>query len=169
MKKELVILLLLLFIIRGEISAQQKYGHINSNEIVQMMPEFKEMSAAVEKRKKDAQLKVQQMYDSYQQKVQELNKLGPSMMEAVRREKTIEVDSLQKNIQNFEQKASSEIQEFQDKLLKPLNDKYLKVVSAVAKENGYTYIFDLGTGSVVYHPESTGDISDLVKKKLGIN
>jgi outer membrane protein len=169
MKKEIVILLSLLLIIRGGISAQQKYGHINSNEIVQLMPEFKEMSNAVEKRKKDAQLKVQQMYDSYQQKVQELNKLGPSMMEAVRQEKTIELDTLQKNIQSFEQNASTAIQAFQDKLLKPLNDKYLKVVSAVAKENGYTYIFYLGTGAVVYHPDSTGDISDLVKKKLGIN
>jgi outer membrane protein len=169
MKKELIILLLLLLGIRGEISAQQKYGHINSNEIVQMMPEFKQMIESVEKRKKEAQLKVQQMYDSYQTKLQELNKFGPSMMEAVRQEKTIELDSLQKGIQSYEQKASSEIQEFQDKLLKPLNDKYLKMVNAVAKENGYSYIFDLGTGSVVYHPEKEGDISDLVKKKLGIN
>ena len=169
MKKEIIILLSLLLIIRGEIYAQQKYGHINSNEVVQLMPEFKQMSEAVDKRKKDAQLKVQQMYDSYQQKLQELNKLGPSMMEAVRKEKTVELDSLQKGIQSYEQKASAEIQDFQDKLLKPINDKYLKIVGDVAKENNYTYIFDLGTGSVVYHPESAGDISDLVKKKLGIN
>jgi len=55
------------------------------------------------------------------------------------------------------------------KLLKPLNDKYLKVVQAVAKENGYTFIFDLATGVVAYYPENSGDVTELVKKKMGIN
>jgi outer membrane protein len=65
--------------------------------------------------------------------------------------------------------ASAEIQAFQDKLLKPLNDKYIKVVAAIAKENGYLYIFDLASGAIAYHPENSGDITDLVKKKLNAN
>ena len=55
MKKTLAILIALFFVSTGTISAQQKYGHINSNEIVQLMPEFKQMTASVEKKKKDAQ------------------------------------------------------------------------------------------------------------------
>jgi hypothetical protein len=54
-------------------------------------------------------------------------------------------------------------------LIKPINDKYIKIVDIVAKENNYTYIFDIATGSVVYHPENTGDITGLVKNKMGIN
>ena len=90
-------------------------------------------------------------------------------MEAVREERLKEIDSLQQAISGFEGSAQGEVEKLQMKLMKPLNDKYLKVVQAVAKENGYTYIFDLATGVVAYHPDNTGDVTDLVKKKMGIN
>ncbi len=169
MKKNITILLLLLFVFKIGAFAQQKYGHINSNEVVKTMPEFKQMTDAVEKQKRDAQAKLQKMYDTYQTKQKELNQYGTSMMEAVREERVKELDTIQRQVTAFQQNASADIQKYQEKLLKPLNDKYLKVVGAVAKENGYTYIFDLASGAVVYSPESTGDISGLVKKKLGIN
>ena len=169
MKKTIILLIAAFFVCIGQISAQQKYGHINSSEIVQSMPEFKQMNVVIEKKKKDAQTKVQTMYNDYQVKLKEMNQYGPSMMEAVREEKGKELDSLQKGIQGFEQKATAEIQDYQQKLIQPLNDKYLKVVSAVAKENGYSYIFDLAGGTLAYYPEKDGDITDLVKKKMGIN
>jgi outer membrane protein len=168
MKKAIALLVAFFFVLNGELSAQ-KYGHINSNEVVQSMPEFKQMTASVDKKKKEAQTKVQVMYDTYQQKLKEVNQYGASMMEAVLQERKKELDSLQKAIQTYEQSASAEIQDYQDKLLKPLNDKYLKIVAAVAKENGYAYIFDLASGGVAYHPETAGDITDLVKKKMGSN
>ena len=169
MKKAIILLVASFFVFNGEIFAQQKYGHINSNEVVQGMPEFKQMTASVDKRKKDAQTKVQVMYDSYQTKLKEVNQYGASMMEAVLQERKKELDSLQKAIQTYEQTASAEIQDYQDKLLKPLNDKYLKIVATVAKENGYTYIFDVASGTVAYYPETAGDITDLVKKKMSTN
>ena len=79
------------------------------------------------------------------------------------------MDSLQMAIMNFEGSAQEEVQKLQQKLLKPLNDKYLKVVNAVAKENGYTFIFDLSSNIVAYYPEDSGDITNLVKQKMGIN
>jgi outer membrane protein len=38
----------------------------------------------------------------------------------------------------------------------------------VARENGFTYIFDLSRGSVIYFSEQSEDILPLVKKKLGL-
>jgi outer membrane protein len=40
-------------------------------------------------------------------------------------------------------------------------------ISEVGKENGYTYIFDVGTGAVVFF-DNGDNILPLVKKKLGI-
>lgn len=168
MKKAIILLAVSFFVFNGAVFAQ-KYGHINSNEVVQSMPEFKQMSAAVDKKKKDAQAKVQVMYDTYQTKLKEVNQYGASMMEAVLEERKKELDSLQKSITVYEQTANAEIQSYQDALLKPLNDKYLKIVAAVAKENGYTYIFDIAAGAVAYYPETTGDITELVKKKMTTN
>ncbi len=167
--KRAPIALLILLAAGSTAFGQQKYGYINSNEVVQAMPEFKQLSDAVAKKQKDAQAKEQAMYVSYQAKAKEMQDYGPSMMAAVREEKMKELDSLQRSISTFEQTESGRIQEFQQKSIKPLNDKYIKTVQAVAKENGYTYIFDLASGAVVYYPESSGDVGPLVKKKLGIN
>lgn len=133
------------------------------------MPEYKQLHATVENKKKQYAFQLQKMYEEGERKSKELNDYGMSMMEAVREERLKEIDSLQQAIQGFEGKAQGEIDKLQLKLLKPLNDKYLKVVKAVANENGYTYIFDIATGHLAYHPETTGDITELVKKKMGTN
>jgi outer membrane protein len=168
MKKVVAVVCLLFFAFSGTF-AQQKYGHINSSEILDAMPEYKQLNATVEGRKKQYAYQLQRMYEDYERKGKEVKEYGMSMMEAVREERLKEIDSLQQAIQGFEGTAQGEIEKLQMKLMKPLNDKYLKIVQAVAKENGYTYIFDLASGNVVYHPETTGDVTDLVKKKMGIN
>jgi outer membrane protein len=151
------------------LSAQQKYGHINSTEILDVMPEYKQMKASLQRKQKEQEGKLRGMYTEYEKQSKELNEFGAAMMEAVREEQMMELDSLGQAIQAYEAGIEEEIQRLQFKLIKPINDKYIKIVDIVAKENNYTYIFDIATGSVVYHPENTGDITGLVKIKMGIN
>ena len=163
-------MLCLLFFTSGKfVAAQQKYGHINSVDVLEAMPEYKQMNNTIENRKKQYSSHLQKMYQDYQQKGKELQEYGANMMEAVREEQMKDVDSLQREISSFQENVQGEIQKLQLKLMKPLNDKYLKVMQTVAKENGYTYVFDLSSGFVAYHPENTGDITEQVKKKMGIN
>jgi outer membrane protein len=169
MKKAIPMLCLLFFTSSKFIAAQQKYGHINSVDVLEAMPEYKQMNNTIENRKKQYSSQLQKMYQDYQQKGKELQEYGANMMEAVREEQMKEVDSLQREISSFQENVQGEIQKLQLKLMKPLNDKYLKVMQTVAKENGYTYVFDLSSGFVAYHPENTGDITEQVKKKMGIN
>jgi len=168
MKKAIILLAASFFVFNGEIFAQ-KYGHIKTDEVVKSMPEYKQLNAAVEKRTKDAQSRAQSMYNAYQEKVKEINQYGASMMEAVLEEKKKEIDSLQRTLGTYDQTAGAEIQAYKAKLFQPLFDKYRKIVSAVAKENGYTYIFEVGSGGLLYYPETAGDITDLVKKKISAN
>lgn len=167
--KKLVSSVFVLFFVVTGVFAQQKYGHINSQDILEAMPEFKQLNASMEGKKKQFNNQLQKMMADYQQKTKEMNDYGAAMMEAVREERLKEIETLQASIGSFQENAEMELEKSQLKLMKPLNDKYLKVVQAVAKESGYTYIFDLNSGAVVYHPENTGDVTDQVKKKMGIN
>lgn len=168
-KKGFYFVIVLFFAFTAKGFAQQKYGHLNSGDILDAMPEYKQMNATIEGKKKQYAYQLQRMYEDYQRKSKEVNEYGISMMEAVREERLKEIDSLQQAISGFEGSAQGDVEKLQMKLMKPLNDKYLKVVQAVAKENGYTYIFDIATGTVAYYPENTGDVTELVKKKMGIN
>lgn len=166
MKKYLIVLAL--FFAVSTASAQLKYGHIDSEEILQSMPEYKQLKATMERKRKEQENKVTAMYVDFQKRQQELQELGQGLMIAVAEEKAIELDSLQKAIEAYQQNAGADLERLQTKLVKPLNDKYLKIVDAVAKENGYTLILDVSTGIVAYGNDNT-DITGLVKRKMGIN
>lgn len=166
MKKYIAVLML--FFAVGTATAQVKYGHIDSEEILQAMPEYKQLKATMDRRRREQEAKITAMYTDFQKRQQELQELGEGLMVAVAEEKAIELDSLQKAILAYQQNAGGELESLQGKLLKPLNDKYLKIVSAVAKENGYTLILDASTGIVAYGNDAT-DVTALVKKKMGIN
>ncbi len=67
----------------------------------------------------------------------------------------------------FSQQADTDLQEKQVTLLQPLLDKAKNAINTVAKENGYAYIFDVGTGAFLYY-EKGDNIMPLVKAKLGL-
>jgi outer membrane protein len=70
-------------------------------------------------------------------------------------------------IQEFQENAEKKLQDRQQEVLKPIIDRAKKAIEDVAKENGYTYIFDTSVGALLYQQDSE-DILPLVKKKLGL-
>jgi len=134
---------------------------------LQALPEYKQMSDAVEKKKGEYAKVMETMYSEYEKKAKDIQDNGDKMTQVVLDSKVQEVKDLEKRIGDFEQKAQSDLQSYAQELMKPLNDKYLKGVKEVAKENGYTYILDIAAGGVVYFPETGSDVTPLVKTKIG--
>ena len=54
----------------------------------------------------------------------------------------------------------------QDALLKPLVEEFDAAVAKIAKAHGYTYVFDLGAGNLVY--AGGDDLGDKLKVELKI-
>lgn len=164
--RKLIVALAVLFSIHTA-SAQQKIGHLNSAEILQAMPEYKQMSDAVDKKKQDYAKIMETMYAEYEKKSKEVQDGGDKMTQAVLDLKVQEIKDLEKRIQDFEQKAQQDLSKYAEELMKPLQEKYMKGVKEIAKEQGYSYILDLAAGGVVYYPESGSDITQAVKTKIG--
>jgi outer membrane protein len=74
---------------------------------------------------------------------------------------------MQTRIQEFQQSAQENMRKKEAELLKPIIEKAKNAISQVAKEAGYSYVFDSSTSGFLYKPESDNVIA-LVKKKLGI-
>jgi outer membrane protein len=73
--------------------------------------------------------------------------------------------ALYQKVQGWQQTSQQKIGEKQQELLGPIQRKAIENIRAVAKENGYNYIFEAGT--LLVSPPAD-DILPLVKKKLGI-
>lgn len=145
-----------------------KLGHINSQELLQAMPESDSAQAKVEKITKELQEQLETYQVEFNNKYQDYVAKADSYSEIIKQTKQQELQEMNQRIQQFQQNAEQDLQKRRQEVYKPVLDKANKAVADVAKENGFTYIFDLSAGTVVFHSESSIDILPLVKQKLGI-
>ena len=89
------------------------------------------------------------------------------LSELIRKTKESDLQNMRARIEESQSNAQKLLEERQEALLKPIVDRAKKAIEEVGKENGYTYIFDSGIGTVLYSQDSD-DIMPLVKKKLGL-
>ena len=170
MKISMTKILTLAFIMIASFQLQaQKFGYINSQELIQNMAEVREANANIETYKTQLQKKGEEMVKKLQTKYQSLEQkraqgeLSPKQLE-------VEAQSLQSEevqIAQFEQDSQQKIIDKSETLLKPIRDKIQNAINAVAAENGYQYIFDASLGVILYADDTT-DVSNLVRTKLGL-
>lgn len=144
--------------------AQGKYGHINSQEVMKQMPGVDSLQIKIQIFQQQMQDVYQSMVDEYQTKKEKFDKEAGTMTTAVRKMKEDELVTLQNRIMEFQNTVQSDIEEEQYRLLKPFQDALQKAIDDVAKEKGFTYIFD--TQILLY--SGGEDIAPYVKAKLGL-
>ena len=156
-------------LINANISRAQslKFGHINSADLIQMMPETKTADSATAKYRKSLEDQMKTMTAEYQGKLQSYQQQSETMNEAIRKTKEKELEDLGTRIQDFQQTAQESIQKKKEELYGPILKKADTAIKAVAKEKAYSYIFDTSGGSLLYAQDSD-DIMNVVKAKLGI-
>ena len=131
------------------------------------MPETSDADKAIQEYSQMLETQLQAMYGEYQTKAGEFQTNEGLMTDIVKEAKIKEIQDLELRIQQFQQTSQESIQQKRNEVLSPLLEKAQNAINEVAKEQKYTYIFDISLGSIVYGEESR-DIMPLVKSKLGI-
>lgn len=164
MKKLLLLVAAALLFNIGTADAQ-KYGHVNSGEILEVMPGIDSLQIKLKAFQEDLQSMYESMMTEYQQKKDKFDREVGTMSSAVRQVREKELQDLATRIQEFQANAQDDLEEKQYELAKPYQDAIQDAINKVAKNNGYAYIFD--TKILLYYG-SGDDITPLVKKELGI-
>ena len=148
-------------------SQSNKLGHINSAELLQLMPEIKAADSSLQAYQKTLEDQNQAMLNEYQTKVTDYQKNEATMPDAVKDVKQQEIQDLQQRIQTFQQTAQDKFQQKKEELYSPILKKAEDAIKQVAKENSYAYVFDTSAGAVIYAQDSD-DLMPIVKKKLNL-
>lgn len=158
-----------LFLCVAGLSAQNlKFGHINSQELMQAMPERDSAEVKMKKYGKELQDQIETLQVEFNKKYQDYLQKKATFTDAIREIKEKELSDLQQRSQEFEQTAQQDYQKQQADLMKPIVDKANATIQKVAKANGFIYVFDVSTGAVTYFSDQSVDILPLVKKELGL-
>lgn len=164
-----VSLLFALIIFTGSIYAQTlKIGHIDSNEIMNQMPEKLVIENNLKEFEKQLETELRAMMGEYQTKVADYQANLATMSNLIRQSKEKEITDLQTRIQDFQQNADVEFGDKRVELLTPLIEKVKKAIEDVGKENNYTYIIDAATGVLLHVGANADDVTKLVKVKLNL-
>jgi outer membrane protein len=160
----------LLFIgITASANAQTpKFGHIDLQALIQLMPERAAAETEFNKFQGELEEIFGEMQKDLQTKMASFEQLGDSASEIKKSAKVAEIQDMQQRVQNYQQTAQQQLQTKQSELLKPVFDKAEASISEVAKEKGLIYVFDVGTKVVLYKSNESMDLLPLVKTKLGI-
>jgi outer membrane protein len=147
---------------------QNKFGYIEFQSLLVEMPDYKKANTDMEAYGKQFQDQLRTMSTELDTKYNDYQKNEGKMPEAIKELKQKELRDMQMRIQEFQETAQEKIRDKETELLKPIIEKAKKAIADVAKENGYSYIFDSSPGTpLLYKPEGD-DVMKLVMKKLGI-
>lgn len=168
MKKSILISAIVLLMSGFSASAQQsKFGLINMNELIQVMPGRQEARTTLETHAQTLQAQFEKMQTELQTKYQDFIDKQATFSDLIKSAKERELSSLQENIQDFSNKAQEELSKKEVELLSPIIETARTAIKAVATENGYTHVFDIGSGALLHYPEGD-NILEKVKVKLKI-
>ena len=163
MKKITLILTLCILCITSTFA--QKYGHVNSYDVMTAMPGIDSIQIKLVDFQQNLATLYENMVAEFQAKKDKLDKEAGTMSSAVRKLREDELGSLQNRIIDFQNNVQQDIEEEEATLAAPFQEKVKNAIDEVAKENKYAYIFD--TRMLLYF-DGGDDVTVLVKKKLGI-
>lgn len=150
------------------VSAQtQKFGHIDSDELLELMPEKSKAEKEMEAFAKEFQAALEAMAKEYEGKVADYQSKEKDMTALVKQTKVKEITDLERRIQEFQGQAQNEIQKKEQELLAPIIEKARKAIDEVATDKGYTYVFDNSSGVLLFAKDSENIMAE-VKAKLGL-
>ena len=157
----------LLLLVATATATAQKFGYVNSAEILADLPAMKAAESNLEGLQKQLQKKGQAMVQTFQTDYQALQAKAQegTMSPKQQQEEAAKLQKREEEIGAFEQSMMSDLQKKRQELLEPIYDSVNEAIKAVAEENGYTFIFDQ---QVLLYGQESQDVSAQVRAKLGL-
>ncbi len=166
MKKTIIVALLALLPFGA---FAQKFGHVNSAEIIPLMTEYKTAQTELEDLRKQYLEELNYMQTEYQKKEDDYLANRETLPESIRTRREQELGESQQKIAQYYQDCQVNLEQKQMDLQNGINSKLQKAIQAVGEEGAYVCVFDLAGGGVPFVSSTlTTDVTDAVKGKLGI-
>ncbi|MBD5178715.1 MAG: OmpH family outer membrane protein [Bacteroides sp.] len=146
--------------------AQAKFGIVDAQSVMELMPEFKaaqEQLASVSKQYEDEYAK---LTEAINKQIQEFQALAEDTPTAIRERRQHEIQDLDQRLQAFQQTAQQDLARKQQELVAPIQEKLVNAIKAVGSEKGFTMIYP--DGVAIYVGNDVVDVTPDVKTKLGI-
>lgn len=167
--KSIAFIFLLLF--GTGFATAQKYAYIDSDYILNKLPEYNEAKEQLDKLADRWTKEIEERYEVLKAKKDNFAReevLLPNEERTKRLEEiqTMESDAMQMQRQRFG--VGGDYFQKRQELIKPIQDKVYDAMQQVASKRNYTFVFDKANQSNLVYADSKQDISNEVLRELNI-
>jgi outer membrane protein len=165
------LILSFLFILGTSFVFAQKYGYIDSDYILESVPEYKEAKDKLNKLADRWTKDIEDRYAVLKMKKDNFAReevLFPSEEKTKRKEEISKLETEVLELQKMRFGVSGDYFNKRQELVKPIQDKVFDALQKIASKKNYTFVFDKANQSNLVYADSKTDLSNDVLKELGI-
>lgn len=142
----------------------QKFGKVNTQTIMQSLPELSKVNGELEATAKQYENELKSMQEELQRQSEAYEKAKSTMNATTQQQKEQELQSLYQKIQQTYQDNQQALQKAQQEKMQPVLNKVRNAIQNVGNTGGYTYIFE--EGAAVYTGTNVEDVTSKVQSEL---
>ena len=146
----------------------QKFGHVNSQEVITAMPEYTKARTEIEELGKQYEADLKAMQDELQKKDEAFTNEEKTLPENIRQRRQQELQELYQRIQQSYQDNQQSLQKASAEKMQAISAKVGEAIQAIGKDGGYVYIMDVAAGIPYISTTLSTDVTSQVKTKLGL-
>ena len=146
----------------------QKFGHFNSADIIQCMPEYAAVQNRLQAISKEHETQLQSMQDELKLKADAYEKVKATMTDTQKQKREEELTEEYERISQYYQQSKEDLERVQQEERSKLFDKIDQAIEEIGKTGGYVYIMDTTAGIPYISKTLSVDVTKQLKKKLGV-
>ena len=147
--------------------AQAKFGHVNTQEIIQAMPEYTKAKGEIDALQAQYEADLKSMQDELQKKGEAFEKEQATLPDNIKQRRQQELQDMYTKIQQSFQDNQQALQKASGEKMQAIQTKVLDAIKAIGQAGGYVYIMENNSLPYISTTLST-DVTAQVKTKLGL-
>ena len=146
----------------------QKFGHVNTQDIIQAMPEYTKAKNEIDALQKQYEADLKSMQDELQKKSQDYEANEKTLPDNIKQRRQQELQEMYQKIQQSYQDNQQALAKASQEKMSAITAKVVDAIKQVGDAGGYVYIMEL-IGAIPYISNTLStDVTAQVKTKLGL-
>ncbi len=161
-------LVLMLLMFAPVATFAQKFGHVNTQEVIQAMPEYTKARTEIDALQKQYEDDLKSMQDELTKKSQAYEKEQATLPDNIKQRREQELQEMYQKIQQSYQDNQQALGKASQEKMQAITTKIIDAIKAVGQEGGYVYVMDVAGGVPYISTTLSTDVTAQVKTKLGL-
>jgi len=166
----LILIISLLFVNISANAQSQKYAYVDTQYILDNIPEFQDAQDELDEISKKWQKEIETSYDQVSEMYQKYQAESVLLPDDIKQKREEEIVKKEKEVKDLQRKyfgSEGELYKKRQELVQPIQEKVYNAIESIAAISNYSFVFDKAGGMTLLYGNPKYDISDDVLDEVG--